>query len=294
LCTAFGLAAQAGNPHYYSGPPVSLGNGTLQTYVLVNGAGKTLEVGTRFSADALSGLPTAPSDGTWDVRNADGETVYPCCGHENFLELPEEVEDMIPFRYVIVNWNPEGHVPPGVYDVPHFDFHFYTFPNEERLSIEAPLVDDACIVEGPEGPSLVPLTCEDYAEAVMPLPADQQPPGYTNVGAVEPGMGNHLLDLTSPEWTGEPFTHTWIFGSYSGRLTFWEPMITVEFLESLQVGSGGGQQGPKQVLTSISTPEAAPQAGWYPTRYVIRYLPSVDEYTVALTSFQWLPESTGQ
>ena len=292
-CAVFGCVAVegarpgSGNPHLFLGPPVPMGNGTIQTYAMVNPSGKPVEVGVYFSASALEGLPSAMSDGTWDILDAGGNLVYPCCGHEHFLEFAPEVQPFLPFRYAIVNWNPHGHVPPGVYNVPHFDFHFYTFPNAERLTMEAPLDTEMCDVGG----TLVPLKCDDYARAVAPIPADQFPPGYSNVGAVEPGMGNHLLDFASPEWQGEPFTHTWIFGTYDGRLTFWEPMITLDFLQSLERGKG--KKGPKQVNVPISMPEAAPEAGYYPTKYQIAFHPRLDGYTVALTGMKWLPLSSG-
>ena len=44
-------------------------------------------------------------------------------------------------------------------------------------------------------------------------------------------MGNHLLDPKSPEIKDSlPFTRTFIYGAYEGKLIFWEPMITLEFL----------------------------------------------------------------
>jgi hypothetical protein len=276
------------NPNVHLGPEVPMGNGTIQTYTRLNPAGKPSEVGVYFTAKALEALPTGPSDGTWDILDAADNVVYHCCGHEFFLEFPAEVQPYIPFQYAIVNWNPEGHVPPGVYNLPHFDFHFYTFANEERLTIEAPLDTEMCIVDG----NPVPLTCEDFETAMKPIPADQLPPGYANVGAVEPGMGNHLIDFSSHEWHGVPFDHTWIFGIYDGRMTFWEPMITHAFLTSLQPGKEN--KGPKQVTIPISTPQAAPEAGYYPTKYQIAYHPALDGYTVSLTSMKFLLQSSGK
>ena len=278
---------KANNPHMYLGPEVTMGAGTIQTYAMVNGAGKPIEVGIYFSATALQALPPQASDGAWDILDDNGEVVYPCCGHEHFLQFHPAVMERIPFKYAIVNWNPEGHVPPGIYNVPHFDFHFYTFSNEERMSMEAPLESEMCIEEG----VAVPLKCDDYLLAMQPLPADQFPPGYSNVGAVEPGMGNHLLDLMSHEWHGMAFDHTWIFGAYAGRLTYWEPMITLDYLNSLKTGNG--RNGPKQVNVKISTPAAAPEAGYYPSQYQIAYHPSLDGYTVSLNKMKWLPQSTG-
>jgi hypothetical protein len=45
-------------------------------------------------------------------------------------------------------------------------------------------------------------------------------------------MGNHLLDSQSPEMKDSlPFTTTFIYGAYEGELIFWEPMITLDFLQ---------------------------------------------------------------
>ena len=37
---------------------------------------------------------------------------------------------------------------------------------------------------------------------MKPVPAEFMPTGYTNVGAVAPYMGNHFIDLSSPEFNG--------------------------------------------------------------------------------------------
>ena len=39
----------------------------------------------------------------------------------------------IPFKWVLLNWTPHGHIPPGVYDTPHFDVHFYLDSIENTL-----------------------------------------------------------------------------------------------------------------------------------------------------------------
>ena len=41
-----------------------------------------------------------------------------------------------PYQFVELNWNPQGHEPPGIYDLPHFDFHFYTISLEKRNTID--------------------------------------------------------------------------------------------------------------------------------------------------------------
>ena len=63
-----------------------------------------------------------------------------------------------------------------------------------------------------------------------PVPPNYLAPDYQDVEAVAPAMGNHLIDLTSPEFQGEPFTRTWIYGIYDGRVTYYEEMVTLAFL----------------------------------------------------------------
>ncbi len=41
-----------------------------------------------------------------------------------FLTLPPEAAGT-GFRVLQFDWNPHGHEPLGIYDLPHFDFHFY-------------------------------------------------------------------------------------------------------------------------------------------------------------------------
>jgi hypothetical protein len=73
-------------------------------------------------------------------------------------------------------------------------------------------------------------------------------------------MGNHLLDSQSPEIKDSlPFTRTFIYGAYEGRLIFWEPMITLDFLQQTT-----------DACMEIRQPESFQQAGYYPTQYCVR------------------------
>ena len=69
--------------------------------------------------------------------DADGVSTQPIAGHEyvnHFPFIEGKVGDRIPFKHQVTNYNPEGHGPPGVYSVPHFDFHFYMVGNDLRNS----------------------------------------------------------------------------------------------------------------------------------------------------------------
>jgi len=91
---------------------------------------------------------------------------------------------------------------------------------------------------------------------------------------VAPGMGNHLIDLTGPEFNKLKFTRTWIYGTYGGRVTFYEEMVTRDFLLSRP-----------DACVPLKSPPAVGVKGYYPTQVCIRYLPKSNEYTVSMESF---------
>ena len=159
--------------------------------------GHPVEIGVEITDSLmdLSTLPTEPSDGQYDILNdATGEVDWYCCGHEVVLDFHPSVRNKIPFLHFVANWNPEGHPPQEVYTVPHFDLHFYTISNEERLSIEAPATtSETCSTNQ----TYIPVNCSDYKILMKDLPASQQSEGHINVGAVEPAMGNHWYVKTN-------------------------------------------------------------------------------------------------
>lgn len=259
------------------GTAVEFGGGELQTFVTVDSEGMPVYVGLYLTAAVLSDLPMGASDGQWDVLDAEGNVVIPCCGYEAILDYPESAS-VTPFKHFVLNWNPMGHMPAGVYDKPHFDLHFYVITNEERMAIPAATADEMCMVPNPPGTPgehPVAVSCATFEEGMMPLPEDQMPAGYINAGAVEPGMGNHLINAAAPELSGEPFQYTWIYGTYGGKVTFYEPMITLEFLEEQN----------EEVCADITMPARMGEAGYYPTQYCMRYLADQDAYAVTLESF---------
>ena len=87
-------------------------------------------------------------------------------------------------------------------------------------------------------------------------------------------MGNHWVDGTSPEFNGGQFTHTFIQGSYNAALTFYEPMVSLDYLMSK----------PNQ-CTDIKQPALYEQAGYYPKQYCIRYFTAKKVYRVTLEDF---------
>ncbi|NUR82970.1 MAG: hypothetical protein HOY71_02655 [Nonomuraea sp.] len=243
------------------GSKVALGDGYLRTFTQWRDS-VPLTMGVTFPSATLRGLPTEMNDGKicFD-KDGDGsiERDTECAvGHARELDLRRAPG---PFGWALVGWNPMGHIPVGVYNVPHFDFHFYLQPKAERDAIRP-------------GPCPVLTNCDDYAKAKVAVPAKYVQGDFADVDAVEPKMGNHLIDLTAPEFHGVPFTYTWIYGSYEGKVTFYEAMITKAWFE-----------GRKDVCSPLKLPAAWQVAGYYPTRYCVEYRDNRDDYTVTLTSF---------
>jgi hypothetical protein len=88
--------------------------------------------------------------------------------------------------------------------------------------------------------------------------------------------GNHLLDSSAPELGDPPapFTQTFIYGSFDGHIIFYEPMISLAYL-----------QGQPNACFPLKLPQAWAVGGSYPTEYCIRHLADEGEYTVSLESF---------
>ncbi|MPZ63307.1 MAG: hypothetical protein GEU93_18885 [Propionibacteriales bacterium] len=262
----------------YRGPCASygesapLGDGSLTAYSQTED-GTPTSIGVVFPSSTLDGLPhDPPTAGLWCYDKNDDGTVDPiteCAGgYENALHLSDDFRESVdsPFTYVLANWNPHGHVPPGIYDLPHFDIHFYTTPNSQRLAIRP-------------GPCPALVNCDDYRLGKILPESRYIAPDYVDADAIEPAMGNHLVDPTSPEFHGAQFTHTFIYGTWNGEITFYEPMVTHELFSDLVAGARD------DACFRVKLPQAWQSAGWYPTEYCLRYRENRDELTASLEGF---------
>lgn len=171
-----------------------------------------------------------------------------------------------PFQFMMLDWNPDGHPPASIYDKPHFDFHFYIQDFEDVMEIEP-------------GPCSG-LDCEDFQKATTPVPAQYVPGGFIDVGSVVPYMGNHLIDVTAPEFNGQPFSRTWIYGAYDGNVTFYEPMLTRQSIVT----------EPNQ-CSALKLPQAYAESGYYPTKYCTQLDTRKNVYRVFLTGFVYRQQS---
>lgn len=168
---------------------------------------------------------------------------------------PKEKHRIRPYRHITVDWNPHGHDPMGIYTTPHFDFHFFFLTSAQREAI----------------------TCQgaDALVCMKVVPAKLIPPYYGQTPEGVPKMGWHWVDLTSPEFNGQPFTSTFIYGYYNGQTAFLEPMVTLDFLNTKPHVTF-----PVKQATGIS------EEGYYPKNYSVHFNHVTDTYDVALIDLQ--------
>jgi hypothetical protein len=233
LLSAAVKADQSAKENTFYGPQVQMGNGKARSYIRVTHTGLPLELGIEMTDGAFSGLP------------ADHD-------HASFVvPLHQKAQQLTPFEHVYLNWNEGGHPPLELFGVPHFDFHFYMTSSAEREAI----------------PAYTPGSLHD----VLP-PAPYWPAGFVPTPGGEPMMGKHWVDVVHPVTPGN-FTQTMIYGSYNGKMTFIEPMITLNYLQSgVNFSMPFGQ--PAQV---------AETGTWYPTVYNIMHADG--KHYVSLSSF---------
>lgn len=206
---------------YYSGQQVQVHDGAAWTWIRTDKDGAPVQLGLTINEAALNSVP--------EGEEGDGDHNH----HENnyFVPLPAKASETTPFKTLMLNWNPSGHEPDDVYTIPHFDIHFYMVSEQEIMN----------------------TTNE---EKMNNLPdAQYLPATYISPMPGIPMMGRHWIDVTSPELNGETFTETFLYGSYDGKVTFMEPMITLDFLKQTS-----------NYQRNIPQPTKYKTAGYYPTK----------------------------
>lgn len=233
LC--YGQQLLAGITHW--GDKVKVGNGYARTYIVMDNKTPT-SIGVALTSSALSGLPHEMKEFT--------------------LPLPKTAR-VEPYKHLTLDWNPHGHEPGGVYDKPHFDYHFYFISSGEREMISCMGPDAAVCLNMPD--------------------ANEIPANYAPTPEGVPKMGWHWVDLLAPEFNGGLFTRTFIYGYYGGELIFIEPMITQEYLLSK-----------KSSTNPIRMPQTFPYAvGLYPESYKVFFDSTNKLHKVELTNLKERP-----
>ncbi len=173
----------------------------VATWALVSPRDQTiLAVGVTFGLDLAEDMP----------EEGDGPA-----GAIASLEFPALVQEATFFNHLEIQSNLHGHpAPPGSVNpdrnlVPHFDFHFYSIP--ENL---------VWLIPGQTPPPRPPA-----------VPADLLPAAYTQPGPSVPEMGRH----SAPAWSLQdpnPLSAVMLAGFVpdGSRMHFLEPMISRQML----------------------------------------------------------------
>jgi hypothetical protein len=227
----------------FKGPPVALGYGKVRSWISVDSNGAPNEIGIEITPEAFKNL-----DASSKTLPPDGETIV--------VPLQLKATELTPFDHIGMNWNPHGHEPVGVFDVPHFDIHFYMIPVEEQLAIPA---------WSPE----TNAAFNNYPPAGY-LPADYFTP--PDAATAEAEMGKHWLPVNLGAYL--PFSKIMIYGSYDGKFIFLEPMVTLDYLLSNVDFTG-----------NYSQPEHFAKPGNYPTKYNIYHNATTGNTYVTLSDF---------
>ncbi|MEO7456563.1 MAG: DUF5602 domain-containing protein [Gemmatimonadaceae bacterium] len=226
------------------GPTVSFGQGSARAWVQTDASGTASSIGIAFTETALNGLPTTVSGPSPTALMAT-------------LPLPAEAAGT-GFDHAELGYNPLGHDPVQIYGLPHFDMHFYTISAATQLAIL------------PNDPQWA--TKASNLPATTFVPSGYVAPPAPIAASAIPQMGVHWSDVKSPEFNGQTFSSTFIYGSWDGQFIFMEPMITKAYLES----------HPSNATRNIPQPAQWAKAGSYPTSYTVNYDATAKEYRIAL------------
>lgn len=209
----------------FKGPVTEVYQGKAWTWIQIDHSGKPERLGISLTDAALNSVP--PGGHEDDGHDHSHEASWTLQFHPKAA--------VTPFNHVGMGWNPNGHEPEIFYGKPHFDFHFYMMTAAEVAAIPPYEVDS--------------LKFKNW-----PAPA-YFPPTYFNPGGGVPQMGAHWVDVTSGEFNGQEFTQTFIYGSFDGKVNFYEPMITLDFLKA-----NSNFERP------IPQPAKVQKTGYYPTK----------------------------
>ena len=208
----------------FKGPVSKFQHGSAWTWYEVDSRNRPLRLAASIDSVAMNSLDTSHAEN-------------PGHHHANMISLlfPSQAADSLPFLHFGLDWNPHGHEPVGIYDRPHFDFHFYMISEAETNAI--PAYEDA------------PEKFDNYPAA------DFMPVNYVPSPGGVPMMGAHWVDVTSPELNGQGFSQTFLMGSYDGDVIFYEPMITKEFVTTHA-----------HFERAVPRPDKVQKAGYYPKK----------------------------
>jgi len=184
-----------------------------------------------------------------------------------FLLSPDKARVKTPFQWITITWNFAGHGPANVWDVPHFDTHFYFTSPEEAAKITTVATPDAAC------PGAT-LSCDNWAKALQEVAAKYYPAGWVRFNNPRALMGDHFYNPA----TAIPgsFTSDFLFGAFGGSVNFYEPMATPQFL-----------QEKTDHCSDIAEVDAFQFSGWYPTQWCVKWDADRHVHIIEMNDFEW-------
>jgi hypothetical protein len=181
------------------GESASYGNGTVQTYALLDDAGVLTECGVIFDDAALVNLPKTPPVDLFQYFSAS-------------TDFPTAAIEQTGFQHMTTDYYPYGHNPDPIYSVEHIDFYWHYLTDAQRLLIGA--------------------SAADSTKFKKDLPAGSLPPTF--IDAIHaPMIGTELVNVAGPEFSNPPFADAFLYGKYDGKISFLEPMLPISVIKSV-------------------------------------------------------------
>lgn len=220
-------------------------NTTIATWATLGGDGKVNAVGWNLPLAAVSALEGAKFDArVW-------------------MNVPEEVKRDTSITGIGYDYLAIGHVPNGVYNVAHWEFHvvFQDFPEVQAITCSDPTLP---------APNLVP-----QGWGVLPPPDN-----------CFSAMGIHAINFAAPEFNAQRFTYTNLLVYYRGdgklkdvgtKLTSFEPKATVQLLKERKTFT---IPFPAMPANAVGRP------GMIPSTLTAEYNATADAYVITVSGFQ--------
>ena len=245
LALSDGVASAGTNDKIIAGESATVGGGTISTWARVNGAGKVIWVGLTIPVSLAENMPPPGSGPAGAIAT---------------LHYPAVVQQTTYFNHAEIQANLHGHPTnpgyqtPDRYSEPHFDFHFYSIPVAQVLTI-------------PFAPPFPPLPS---------VPAKRLPAGYAQPEFSVPQMGRHAAPLSEFSAVG-PLDATMIAGFLpdASYMHFFEPMVSQDFLLTRQ-----------NFTLPVPQPAVLGRATQYPTECVVLYDKDADAYHIVFKGFE--------
>jgi len=125
-----------------------------------------------------------------------------------WIKVPDAIASRTVLQAFLLFYSAHGHVPVGVYDTKHFDFHFWLVPEDTAKGID----------------------CNDRT----PPPAEMVPDSWLVAPPPDNCLAQHgmpAINTQAPEYNGARFVTGLEITFYKATLVSWEPKLTFDTMQ---------------------------------------------------------------